>query len=45
MVLGTFVGSLADKYGRKICCLLFGITYSLSCVTKVSPFEHDSIPF
>jgi MFS family permease len=37
MVLGTFVGSLADRFGRKSCCLLFGIVYSLSCLTKHSP--------
>merc|ERR1712093_480714 len=24
MVLGTCVGSLADRYGRKLCCMAFG---------------------
>ena len=24
MVLGTFVGSLADRFGRKTCCIAFG---------------------
>jgi MFS family permease len=37
MILGTFAGSMADKYGRKMFCLAFGIAYSLSCVTKHSP--------
>jgi len=36
MVLGTFAGSLADKYGRKFFCIMFGVTYALSCVTKHS---------
>jgi len=37
MVLGTMVSPLADKYGRKMSCIAFGIIYSLSCVTKHSP--------
>jgi len=36
MVLGTIVGSLADKYGRKNCCVAFCVFYALSCVTKHS---------
>lgn len=36
MLLGTCAGSLADKYGRKAFCIMFGITYALSCVTKHS---------
>jgi hypothetical protein len=36
MILGTIVGSVADKYGRKICCMIFGVVYSLSCVTKAT---------
>lgn len=36
-VLGTFIGSIADKYGRKFNVLVFVITYALSCVTKHSP--------
>lgn len=35
MVLGTLAGPLADKYGRKLSCIAFGVIYSLSCVTKV----------
>merc|ERR1711871_1646685 len=30
------VGSLADRFGRKRCSMLFGVVYSLSCVTKHS---------
>merc|ERR1711871_1858336 len=37
MVLGTCVGPLADKHGRKRSCIAFGIIYSLSCITKHSP--------
>jgi len=33
-VFGTFVGSLADKYGRKRMSIVFGILYSISCITK-----------
>merc|ERR1712070_539924 len=31
MVLGTIVGALADKYGRKACCVAFCVFYALSC--------------
>ena len=31
---GTLVASLADRFGRKRLCLVYGITYSLSCLTK-----------
>ena len=34
MVFGTFVGGMADKYGRKLACLLYVATYSLGCMTK-----------
>jgi MFS family permease len=34
MVFGTFVGSLADTWGRKRCCILYCILYILSCMTK-----------
>jgi len=34
MIFGTIVGSLADKYGRKKSCILYGILYGFSCVTK-----------
>lgn len=34
MVFGTFVGGLADRFGRKANAIVFGVVYSLSCVTK-----------
>ncbi|CAN8062570.1 unnamed protein product [Agarophyton chilense] len=36
-VFGTFVGSVADKYGRKFNVIVFVVMYALSCVTKHSP--------
>lgn len=35
-VFGTFVGSVADKYGRKMNVLVYAVTYALSCATKHS---------
>ncbi|KFY03525.1 hypothetical protein O988_01421 [Pseudogymnoascus sp. VKM F-3808] len=35
-VSATFVGALADRYGRRMACMVFCITYALSCVTKLS---------
>ncbi|KXL49471.1 hypothetical protein M433DRAFT_159952 [Acidomyces richmondensis BFW] len=32
-VSATFVGSLADRYGRRAACRFFCITYSASCIT------------
>ncbi|KAH8522198.1 hypothetical protein H0E87_002999 [Populus deltoides] len=37
MLFGTIVGSLADKQGRKRGCIIYCITYTLSCATKHSP--------
>jgi MFS family permease len=34
MVFGTVVGSFADRYGRRYNCLLFGLLYGCSCITK-----------
>jgi len=34
MVFGTFVGSLADRMGRKSSCQLYCLLYILSCITK-----------
>lgn len=33
-VFGTFIGSLADKYGRKKFALLYCVLYIISCMTK-----------
>lgn len=35
-VSALFVGSLADKYGRRMACLVFCITYAVGCLTKIS---------
>mmetsp|Transcript_3599 Transcript_3599/g.9058 ORF Transcript_3599/g.9058 Transcript_3599/m.9058 type:complete len:486 (-) Transcript_3599:121-1578(-) len=34
MIFGTFVGSLADSWGRKRSCLLYCVLYIISCLTK-----------
>jgi MFS family permease len=40
MIFGTLVGSASDKYGRKKLCLVFGLLYSMSCLTKhIKQFE------
>jgi len=36
-LFGTFVASVADKYGRKSNAIVFSITYGLSCITKHFP--------
>lgn len=36
-IFGTFIGSIADKYGRKFNVLVFVVSYALSCMTKHSP--------
>ena len=37
LVFGTWAGPIADSRGRKFACLLYGITYTLSCMTKHFP--------
>lgn len=37
MIAGTFVGSLADKYGRKTMCVVYCICYIGACFTKLVP--------
>ncbi|CAE7378433.1 MFSD5 [Symbiodinium natans] len=34
MVTGTFIGSVADAWGRKFCSVLYCVLYALACVTK-----------
>uniref|UniRef100_A0A914IA51 Molybdate-anion transporter n=1 Tax=Globodera rostochiensis TaxID=31243 RepID=A0A914IA51_GLORO len=34
LLFGTFIGSIADKFGRKTNCLLYALLYGVSCVTK-----------
>ncbi len=36
-LVGTFVGALSDKYGRKKMCILFAVCYILSALTKTIP--------
>ncbi|CAF1141904.1 unnamed protein product [Rotaria sp. Silwood1] len=36
MIFGTIVASLADKYGRRNTCIMYGILYGISCATKHS---------
>eukprot|EP00871_Galdieria_phlegrea_P003749 jgi/Galph1/4375/GphlegSOOS_G3069.1 len=33
-IFGTFAGSSADRLGRKLLCQIYGVLYSLSCITK-----------
>eukprot|EP00878_Enallax_costatus_P024001 GHUV01025585.1.p1 GENE.GHUV01025585.1~~GHUV01025585.1.p1 ORF type:complete len:450 (+),score=83.20 GHUV01025585.1:329-1678(+) len=40
LVVGTFVGAMADRLGRRTAGIAYVITYSLSCVTKHSPNFH-----
>jgi MFS family permease len=35
MIVGTFVGGLADKFGRKFMCILYSVFYILACLTKL----------
>jgi len=37
LVFGTWAGPIADLYGRKFACVLYGVTYTLSCATKHFP--------
>ncbi|KAH7725501.1 Major facilitator superfamily domain-containing protein 5 [Aphelenchoides avenae] len=34
LLFGTFVGSIADKYGRKTNCFLYAVLYIGACITK-----------
>jgi len=34
MICGTFIGSVADAWGRKMCALLYCVLYIAACVTK-----------
>jgi MFS transporter, MFS domain-containing protein family, molybdate-anion transporter len=37
MLVGTFVGALADKWGRKLMCITYCVCYILACLTKLVP--------
>uniref|UniRef100_A0A158Q799 Molybdate transporter 2 homolog n=1 Tax=Elaeophora elaphi TaxID=1147741 RepID=A0A158Q799_9BILA len=34
LTLGTFIASTADKYGRRLNCLLYAILYATTCITQ-----------
>lgn len=36
-ISGYFVGQFADRYGRKTACLVFCVTYSISCFSTLAP--------
>ncbi|CEM16856.1 unnamed protein product [Vitrella brassicaformis CCMP3155] len=33
-IMGVFIGSIADSYGRRFICIVFAAIYVLSCITK-----------
>ncbi|KAJ1420401.1 hypothetical protein B484DRAFT_399902 [Ochromonadaceae sp. CCMP2298] len=37
MIVGTFVGGLADKLGRKTMCVMYCVCYIMACCTKLVP--------
>jgi MFS family permease len=37
MIVGTFVGGLADKLGRKVMCIMYSVCYIVACFTKMVP--------
>lgn len=37
MVMGTFIGSLADNWGRRKLAVAFCVIYGIGCVTKLFP--------
>ena len=34
MIFGTFVGGMADQFGRRLFVIVYGLTYAASCFTK-----------
>ncbi|KAE9546604.1 hypothetical protein FO519_010184, partial [Halicephalobus sp. NKZ332] len=34
LLFGTFIGSIADKFGRKTNCFLYAVLYGGACITK-----------
>lgn len=37
MIVGTFVGGLADTMGRKSMCIMYSVCYIIACFTKMVP--------
>ncbi len=44
MIVGTYVGGLADKIGRKKVCILYSVCYIIACFTKLVP-EYWTLMF
>ncbi|KAI0426250.1 hypothetical protein F5Y09DRAFT_319391 [Xylaria sp. FL1042] len=36
-ICAYFIGALSDKYGRKLCCMIYCVSYALSCFLTVIP--------
>lgn len=34
MIFGTFIGGMADQFGRRTFVIVYGLTYAASCLTK-----------
>ena len=37
MIVGTFIGGLADKLGRRVMCIAYCVCYIIACITKLVP--------
>jgi MFS family permease len=37
MIVGTFIGGLADTMGRKMMCIMYCVCYIIACCTKLVP--------
>lgn len=40
LLFGTFIGGIADRFGRKKNCIMYGVLYSLACLSKHSSNFH-----
>ena len=43
MIFGTFVGGMADQFGRRLFVIVYGLTYAASCFTKRTYCARTSI--
>lgn len=39
MVFGTFIGGMADQFGRRLFVIVYGLSYAASCFTKRKFFK------
>lgn len=37
MIVGTYIGGLADKLGRRVMCIMYCVCYITACCTKLVP--------